>query len=334
MTIFSPNSIRFIEDALFCSDPLALSYSDPDQKWIIRQHLISLLHDFPSLSPSVALFTHNDGTVVKLLLASGELPISPPVPLAIWVHELYPHAPPIVYINTAASPYPIHHHHPFADPTSGAITAAYVANWHSTKSSLSGLAHNLTKLFSHNHPLCWAASKAVGSERWAHPSLASKMEAADRLACSLYYDAAAVVAGVRRETEELAAVQAALKERSEGLAIAVGQLEGERRGLKSRSDEMCEEVDILQNWLRVNGAANPGSAAVDDAFEGADGWSETAMDVLAADQAVEDLMYKLEGAVGAGVVSFDVYLKQVRVLAREQFCHRFKMTKISTSFRL
>ncbi|XP_042016592.1 protein ELC [Salvia splendens] len=326
MTIFSPNSVRFIEDALFCSDPFALSYSDPDQKWIIRQHLLSLLQDFPSLRPSVSLFTHNDGTAVTLLLASGHLPLSPPVPLSIWVHELYPHAPPLVFI-TAPIPAP----HPFTDPTSGATTSAYTATWHFSKSSLAGLAHNLTRLFCHNHPLCLPTSKAGGPNRWAHPSLASRMEASDRLTCSLYYDSTAIVDRVRQEIKELAAVQAALRERSEGLAMAVRRLEGERRGLKSRSDEMCGEVDRLQNWLRVNGA---GSAAVDDAFEVADGWSETAIEVLAADLAVEDLMYKLEGVVEAGVVSLDVYLKQVRVLAREQFCHRFKITKISTTFQL
>ncbi|XP_047967000.1 protein ELC isoform X2 [Salvia hispanica] len=307
MTIFSPNPVRFIEDALFCSDPFALSYSDPDQKWIIRQHLLSLLNDFPSLRPSVSLFTHNDGTAVTLLLATGDLPVSPPVPLTIWVHELYPHVAPLVYINA-----PIHGRHPFADPTSGATTSAYTATWHFSKSSLAGLAHNLTRLFCHNHPLCWPTTNKAGgySDRWAHPSLASRMEASDRLACSLYYDSTAILDRVRREVEELAAVQAALRERSEGLAIAVRRLEGERRGLKSRSDEMCEEVDRLQSWLRVNATANSGCAAVDDVFEGADGWSETAMDLMAADQAVEDLMYKLEAAVGAGVVSFGVYLKQ------------------------
>ncbi|XP_057801037.1 protein ELC [Salvia miltiorrhiza] len=318
------SSTRFIEDALFCSDPLALSYSDPDQKWIIRQHLISLLHDFPSLKPSVAVFTHNDGTDVKLLLASGDLPVSPPVPLTIWVHELYPHVPPIVYVN--AAPHPIHDHYPFADPASGAAASAYIASWHFARSTLSGLAHNLVRLFCHSHPFCHTG----GSDSWAHhPSLASRMEATDRLACSVYSDAAAMATEARREIEDLAAVQAALKERSEALAIAVRQLEGERRGLKWRSDKMSEEADRLQNWLKVYA----GCAAIDDAFEGVDAWSETAMDLLAADRAAEDLLYKLEEAVGAGVVGFHVYIKQVRVLARDQFFIRAKINMISTTFQ-
>ncbi|KAH6767748.1 hypothetical protein C2S52_018731 [Perilla frutescens var. hirtella] len=326
---------KFIEDALFCSDPFALSYSDPDQKWIIREHLISLLHDFPSLKPSVADFTHNDGTDVKLLNATGDLPLSPhapPVPLTIWLHELYPHAPPLVFINAGNSSYPIYEHYPFADSSSGATSSAYIANWHFSKSSLSGLARNLVKLFCHNHPFYYNNNKTDSCDRWAHPFTASRMEAMDRLACSLYYDTVAITARTRDEIENLAVAQAGLRDRSETIMIVMSEVEEERRRLKSRAGELCEEADKVLNWLKVYGA-NPGfdEVAIDDVFEGLDERSEAALEVSAADLAVEDLMYELEKAVNEGVVSFDVYLRQVRILAREQFFHRAKLEKIRSS---
>lgn len=325
----SLNPTRFVEDALFCSDPFALSYSDPDQKWIIREHLVSLLLDFPSLEPSVAVFTHNDGTDVRLLYAAGDLLVSahaPSVPLTVWVHELYPHVAPIVYINVADSPLPICENYPFADCASGAAASAYVANWHFAKSSLSGLVRSLTKLFRHNHPF---HSGGGSDDRLAHPSFASRMEATDRLASSICHDAAAIMARTGEEIESLAAVQAKLKERSETAAVMVSELERERSCLKSRSDAVYSEADRLLNWLKVHAAANSSCAAVDDAFEAADDRSEAAMELLAADSAAEDVMYKLDGALLAGAVQFDVYLKQVRILAREQFILRAKMDKIS-----
>ncbi|KAL0459467.1 UNVERIFIED_CONTAM: hypothetical protein Slati_0573900 [Sesamum latifolium] len=111
MAFSSPNPTHFVEDALFCAGPLALSYSDPDQKWIIREHLSSLFQDFPSLRPATGFFTHNDGTEVKLLNAAGDLPVSrpsPPVPVTIWVPELYPQTPPVVYVNVDCVVHPIY----------------------------------------------------------------------------------------------------------------------------------------------------------------------------------------------------------------------------------
>ncbi|KAI3449703.1 hypothetical protein Pfo_006368 [Paulownia fortunei] len=322
-TISSPNPIKFIEDALFCTSPLALSYTGPDQKWIIRQHLISLFQDFPSLKPSVGVFTHNDGTEVKLLNANGELPVSqnaPSVPLTIWVHEFYPQMAPIVYLDLANSVYPIYENHPFAD-SSGATVSSYLKNWQFTKSNLSGLVHNLIKLFSHNHPFYYS-----GSSSCAHPSIVSKMEAMDRLAGTIYYDMAAIRAKTEEEIENLSALQVELEKRAEAVKNLVLGLEQERKSLKERTKELCDESDKVLNWLRVydGGSGFP----MDDAFESLDGKSEIMVECLAADLAMEDLMYALDEAVEQEVVGFEVYMKQVRVLAREQFWHRAKMVKI------
>lgn len=324
MSISSPNPIKFVEDALFCASPFALAYTDPDQKWIIRQHLISLFQDYPSLKPSVAVFTHNDGTDVKLLNANGELRLSHgdvPVPLTIWVNEFYPHMAPIVFINN--SDRPICENYPFAD-SSGATTSSYLTNWHFTKSDLSGLARNLVRLFSHNHPFHYSGRYSG----WAHPSTVSKMEAMDRLVCSISYDAAAIAAENREEIEKLYAVEFELKRRAEAVKNVVSEIEIEKRRLKVRTLQLWEECDKVMNWLKVYSEENSGVYAIDDVFEGVDEESKIKLECTAADMAAEDVMYKMDKAVEEGVLGFDVYLRQVRIFAREQFFHRYKIEKL------
>ncbi|KAK1402669.1 hypothetical protein POM88_002274 [Heracleum sosnowskyi] len=99
----SSSSVHFIDSALSCTSPFALSYTDPDKKWLIRKHLILLLQNFPSFRPSVDVFTHNDGNIVNLLFATGELHVSnsaSPINLSIWLHENYPDMAPIVFVSS------------------------------------------------------------------------------------------------------------------------------------------------------------------------------------------------------------------------------------------
>ncbi|KAK4418331.1 protein ELC-like [Sesamum alatum] len=321
MAVSSPNPIHFIEDSLFCTGPLALSYSDPDQKWVIREHLISLFQDFPSLRPSTGFFTHNDGTEVKLLNATGELPVSqpaPPVPVTIWVPELYPQTPPVVYVNVECTRHPIYDHHPFVD-SSGATVSSYLQNWRFPKCNLSDLVRSLIKLFSHNHPFQYS-----GPPSWTHPSMVPRMEAMDRVACMIHYDMAAIRAKNGEEIERFSALQSELKKRAESVEHVILELEEEKKELKGRIQKVCDESDRLLNWLKVLSAGFP----IDEAFGGWDRKSEMIRECLAADLAVEDLMYALEKGVEEGVMSFEVYMKQVRILAREQFLHRAKMVKI------
>ncbi|PIN12842.1 Vacuolar sorting protein/ubiquitin receptor VPS23 [Handroanthus impetiginosus] len=317
------STIKFIDDALFCATPFALSYTDPDQKWIIRQHLNSLFRDFASLEPSIGIFTHNDGSEVKLLNANGELTVSrqaPPVPLTIWVHEFYPQMAPIVYVNLENCMYPVYENHPFVD-YSGAIISSYLSNWNLTKCNLSDLVHNLIKLFSHNHPFYY-----TGSSNFTHQSIVSKMEAMDRLVCMIYYDMAANSAKTQEEIQNLWGIQGELEKRKEDIRVLIGGLGEERRRLKRRTEELSEECDELLNWLRVY---ERGSVfAIDDAFEALDEESESVLERLAADLGLEDLIYALDKAVEEGALTFEVYMKHIRVLAREQFLCRAKMAKI------
>ncbi|CAL5427553.1 unnamed protein product [Camellia sinensis] len=306
------SSIRFIDSALFSTGPFALSYYDPDQKWLIRSHFISLLQNFPSLRPSTDTFTHNDGANANLLNATGDLlvsPSTPVVPITIWVHENYPHMAPIVLVSSNTM-YPIHQDHPFIDP-SGLTTLPYLQNWLHPRSNLLNLVHNLVNLFSYNHPF--------------YNSNVLKMEAMDKLSCSLVYDTVAFNAETEEELERLSTLQGELVKRFDVATGMIIGLEDEKMDLERRVTEMTEEADVLMNWLRVH---DKNWDEMGDEFEAVGEESRAVLDCLAKERALEDLIYALDKAVEQGVVSFDIYIGQVRKLAREQFLHRALVVKL------
>ncbi|MCD7467966.1 hypothetical protein HAX54_005683 [Datura stramonium] len=327
----SPSSIQFIDAALSCTSPhFAPSYSDPNQKRIIRRHLVSLLQDYPRFKPSIDPFTHDDGTTVTLLNTNGELQVSsstPAIPLTIWLHESYPFAAPIVLVSTNTT-YPIYDNHPFVD-SSGAISSFYLVNWKYPGCNLSDLVHNLVNIFSHNHPFYYSAS----SENYYHPCLASRREAVDRLSCTLHYDMMELLSKTHEEVEELSSLREQMVRRAIVAEFSVDEHENERTELKERVKVLTDEADKLSSWLRVKDQDSFSAHKIEDAFEATDDNSKALLDRLAADRATEDLMYSLDKAVEQGVVPLCTYIKQVRLLAKEQFFGRAELEKMGISLR-
>ncbi|XP_010279323.1 PREDICTED: protein ELC-like [Nelumbo nucifera] len=323
-----PASTKIIDSAFSRSSPYALSYTNPEQKWLIREHLLSLLHDFPTLSPSADTFFHDDGNIVYILNASGHLPISsatPPVPLTIWLHQDYPFSPPIVFLSPTPTT-PLLPLHPFVHP-SGLTTSPYLNTWRYPHSNLSDLAHNLVCLFSHHHPFFSpSASSSAATCRFTHPALASKVEAIDGLFGAILCDMLDLGAKADDDIHELMALQAELLARADIITTMLLGLEHERTTLIRRVKKLTEESDILINWLKVNGSNAVVATSEDDmeAFEAADEESRSLLDSVAADLAIEDCIYELDRAVERGVITFHQYIKQVRALAREQFFYRLQ----------
>ncbi|KAJ6405692.1 hypothetical protein OIU84_013619 [Salix udensis] len=200
--------------------------------------------------------------------------------------------PPMVYVLSYSTS-SIHQDHPFVH-SSGATSSPYLQTWEFPRCNLTELVHNLVRIFSRDHPFVYSPAAS-----FTHPSLTSKMEALDRLSGMLHYDTIVLLAQTEDEMEDLYNLQP-------------------------------EMADVLVNWLRVNDAKSHGKKLEDDdiAFVAGDEDSRLLIESLATDSAIEDSMYALDKAVEQGVVSFDAYLKQVRMLAREQFFLRAKLVKL------
>ncbi|XP_010505539.1 PREDICTED: protein ELC-like [Camelina sativa] len=323
----SSSSVKFIEKALLATGSFALSYTDPDQKWLIRKHLTSFLQDYPNFELSTDTFNHNNGAKVQLFSLEGSLRIRnsttqlPNVELTIWIHENYPITPPLVFINPASIP--IRTNHPFVS-SSGFTNSRYIETWEYPRCNLLNFIRNLKKVLANDHP--FVLTDSIPKRNLS----ISRTEALDRLATSLHYDVLTIMERSEEEIENLWKLQSEMKQRTESVNTIITELENERETLKVRALNLKEHTDVLENWAETNYRKLTKSTSIDDMgieemFE-----IESEVEGLAEDDAIEDVLRVLEEAAARGELEIGSYLKQVRVLAREQFFIRQNRLKIQS----
>ncbi|KAK9089255.1 hypothetical protein Scep_028337 [Stephania cephalantha] len=323
-------SMQFISAALSCDGPRGLSYKHTELKWLIRDDLLSLLRNFPSFTPSVDTFTHDDGETVNLLNASGCLRASvptPPIPLTIWIHESYPFMPPMVIISPTPNK-PIFLDHPFVNP-SGMVSSPYLVTWRYPYSNFLDLARNLAHLFAFHHP-CLPPVPIL--PHLVDASIVAKHEALNYITIALHHDMLELVGKAEEDMIGLSCLNEEIHGRAKVFDAAIArEFKRERSRLEKRLRELTHEEDVLRNWLMFN----PPKHAVGivehdllDIFEHENKKSRLELEATAEDLAIDDLLYALDNAVSEGVIPFDQYLKQVRNLSREQFFHRAMIHKL------
>ncbi|BBN20228.1 ESCRT-I complex subunit TSG101 [Marchantia polymorpha subsp. ruderalis] len=148
-------SAQFLNSVLSQRGPNALPY-DEGMKWSIRQHLLTLLQDFPGLQVKTANFTHNDGRTVNLLQADGTIPmyfqdVKYNIPIVLWLLEAYPRNCPLVYV-TPTRDMIIKPRHTYVD-ASGMVNIPYLQQWVYPRSNLVELIQSTSLLFGQDPPL-------------------------------------------------------------------------------------------------------------------------------------------------------------------------------------
>lgn len=325
MASSSSSQVKFIEKALLSTGSFALSYTDPDQKWLIRKHLTSFLQDYPHFELSTDTFNHNNGAKVQLFCLEGSIRIRnsttqlPTVQLTIWIHENYPLTPPLVFINPNSIL--IRTNHPFVS-SSGFTNSRYIETWEHPRCNLLDFIRNLKKVLANDHPFVHTDSIPTRNQS------VSRTEALDRLATSLHYDVLTIMERSEKEIENLWKVQSEVKQRSESVKKIITELETERERLKVRALKLKDDSDVLATWVETN-LMKPMSMdmGIEEMFE-----IESAVEELAGDDAIEDVLRVLEEAAARGELEISSYLKQVRVLAREQFFIRHNRLKVELSY--
>ncbi|KAG6525041.1 protein ELC-like [Zingiber officinale] len=318
---------EFIDAALRATgdEPLSYTHTHTDLKWLIRDHLLSLLGAFPSLSPHSATFTDGDGDAARLLHAHGLLPVSPDAPhvlLTIWLQRDYPLTPPLVFVFPAGADQPLLHDHPFVDAASGAVASPYLEEWAFPESNLAGLARDLVRVFGLCHP--YAAVKRG-------PVMPTMKETIDCLLARLLDDAWAFRSQIEADVERLAKMQALLLDRARAIQSGLWELETEKQRLEEAVKRKAEDAHALCDWLElvrgVEATSLEGLEAVEEA-------GRRMLEEEAAAAAVDDVVYALDQALEAEVLDFASYMKQMKALARQQFFHRAWVSKIQRSSRL
>uniref|UniRef100_A0A1D1XJ06 Protein ELC n=1 Tax=Anthurium amnicola TaxID=1678845 RepID=A0A1D1XJ06_9ARAE len=366
---------QFLSGALSQRGPNALPYAE-DAKWLIRQHLVSLVEAFPSLPPKTSQFTHNDGRAAHLLQAEGTIPILYAgvvynIPAVVWLLEPYPRSPPSVFL-TPTRDMVIKRGHPHVD-RSGHVSAPYLRNWVYPSSNLVDLVRTLSHIFGQDPPLYsrenpvpvpdpsphsqptpspspqqppsriysppygggggggggGRLSQSPQYPRTDDPAEVYRKNIINRILETTHAEIVSLRKNRELEMEGLFATQAALRRREEELSRGLRGMQEEKEGLEQQLQLVLMNTDVLEGWVRDNeGKKRRDEVDVDQVFEPCDPLSRQLMECTAADLAVEDTVYSLDKAVQEGAIPFDMYLKNIRALSREQFFHRAISAKV------
>ncbi|GLT93412.1 hypothetical protein SLE2022_112060 [Rubroshorea leprosula] len=378
-TSSNPQQIQqFLNSVLSQRGPSALPYVE-DTKWLIRQHLVTLMSHFPSLEPKTSSFTHNDGRSANLLQVDGTIPmfymsVTYNIPIIIWLMESYPRHAPCVYLNPTRDMI-IKRPHSHVSP-SGLVSIPYLQNWIYPSSNLVDLVHNLSATFARDPPLysqrvpnpnpnpnpppkpSGSINSSISSSYGSvgRPPVMQQPPRAQQYPASPYgrvrtqtedaaeYKNNAVnklvemvhgnTTGMRKareaEMEGLFSTQAVLRRREEDINRGLNEMQDEKESLEQQLQVVLMNTDILDSWVRDNKEKTKkwGDLDVDNAFECMDVLSKQILESAAADLAIEDAVYSLDKALQEGTVPFDQYLRNVRLLSREQFFQRATAAKV------
>lgn len=162
------------------------------------------------------------------------------------------------------------------------------------------------------------------------PNEIYRRNAINKLVDSLHSDIGVLRKVREAEMEGLFNAQAVLRQREELLAKGLREMYDEKEGLEQQLQMVLMNTDVLEAWLRENEGKlkKLRKVDVDDAFEPCDTLSKQMLESTASDLAIEDIIYSLDKAVQEGSIPFDQYLRNVRLLSREQFFHRATNAKV------
>lgn len=131
--------------------------------------------------------------------------------------------------------------------------------------------------------------------------------------------------------EDLFTAQAALRQREEQISKGLREMQDEKEALEQQLQIVLMNSDVLDAWVRENEEKGPRKGniiEIEEVFEPCDILSKQMLECAAADLAIEDVIYSLDKAVQEGSFPFDLYLKNIRLLSREQFFHRATAAKV------
>ncbi|XP_050234476.1 protein ELC-like [Mercurialis annua] len=157
-----------------------------------------------------------------------------------------------------------------------------------------------------------------------------KRNAISKIVESVHSDVGQLRKAREAEMEGLFSAQAVLRRREEEINKGVKEMQDEKESLEAQLQVVLMNTDILEAWVRENEGKSKakGNVDIDNVFECTDVLSKQMLECTSADLAIEDVVYSLDKAVQEGAVPFDQYLRNIRLLSREQFFQRATAAKV------
>ncbi|KAL8141629.1 hypothetical protein V2J09_014661 [Rumex salicifolius] len=162
------------------------------------------------------------------------------------------------------------------------------------------------------------------------PKEVFRRNAIEKLLEKTHADIAALRRTREAEMDTLFNFQQELRQRESQIDKGIREMQDEKETLEQQLQMVLTDCDVLEVWLSENRGkvGNAGSLDLDNVFEPCDVLSKQMMECSNSDLAIEDVIDALDRAVQNGVIPFDQYLKNIRLLSREQFFHRATAAKV------
>ncbi|CAH9090287.1 unnamed protein product [Cuscuta europaea] len=162
------------------------------------------------------------------------------------------------------------------------------------------------------------------------PADVYKRNAINKLVENFHSDIAGLRKAREADMDGMFNAQSALKQRDNLLRQGLKEMQDEKEGLEQQLQMVLMNTDLLEGWVRENEAklSKLVNVEVGEVFEPCDVLSKQMTDCTASDLATEDVIYSLDKAIQDGAIPFDQYLRNVRLLSREQFFQRATASKV------
>jgi ESCRT-I complex subunit TSG101 len=318
-------------------------YKNPDKA---RADTLSVVKCYIGLTPKYEQFVFDNGDEVNLLNVNGTIPVEYKgntynIPITIWLLQDYPSKPPMGYVvPTSSMQLKVSNH---VDHT-GKVFLPYLTAWPHPDSNLLGLIQACRVAFGELPPVFAKIGNSSSSN--STPSRRSRppVVACEEAATEIDHERVSLVSkaeGVLKErfTEEFNKTKAELQslhstnqeliEGQEEIGVADAEVDAKLAQISACIDDLQIESDCIETNLQGLEDLDPEALDTDKGILNAQAPIHCQLvRAFVEDAALTDAIFSLgEGLRNGLFPTFDVYLKTVRKLSRQQFYLRATMIK-------
>lgn len=325
----------------------------------------TVMANYRQLQPCAEVFTHQDGEQYVMVNLTGTVPIvvngqTYNIPIRIWLYKEHPARAPICYVD----PTPDMEVKPARHvDVSGLVYHPYLANWakSAVQSNLTDFTMTICGVFATQPPVfsrpvqpphpvhvepVYAPPPYVPPARAAavpvppSPVLPARREEEELDKAIVRVSALSgsvdhilrrlkpLHAAVSRRTEDMLATRERLVRGSQTLDKMVGDLREDQRSVGTALAAIAQQKAPLEAVLGDMGGADAGVVNVDDLIAATAPVYTQLLELLAADNAIDDTLYHLAGGLKNKTLTEAIYLRKIAELSRAQFQVRALLLKV------
>lgn len=260
------------------------------------------------------------------------------IPISIWIQPTsYPHQPPTCYV-TPTNTMEIKKNHQFVEQ-SGLCHLPYLSKWRADMCHLLGLVNHMISIFNEDPPVYAKITELKkesnsSNQKSLHssdPSLSPKQDKNQGPDLKQL-----LVNKIQENLKEFdyshhLETQTKLENSAKDIDQLIEALVIEKQKTETLIRLFEEKNQELSEWLEKNEHLE---LPIDNVVKPADPLSNQMFELVSEDAAIQDIFYYLQQAFENNVIDLETFLKQTRVLSRQQFMLRATAQKVFQTQKL